>query len=431
MEEVLTLLSNPSNQIYQIFIALFLGIFLGLRKEMWIQKNKTVAVFGLRTTILIVMLGTISTFFTDLPYLPIVFFLAIFTFVAIAYFNGVFKLNLIGLTSEFQALIAFWIGVLVGYEKVFTAIILTVILSILMAYKENFHNFAKNFSLKEYSGSLKLLIITAVVLPFLPTEPIDPWGVFIPFNIWLIVIFISSIGFIGYFLNKYFGSRKSVMLTSVLGSLVSSTIVTTSLASKSKTSNIKILSIGILISILVMQIRILIEILTLLGGYSEFNYIFIIPSIFMILSSVILVFIYRKKYCRAENIKDFKHKLEVKSPFEILPALKFGFLFSAILFAIYFGNKYFGQIGGYFVVFLSSFTDADAVVLSTAESFKTGGATGTFLAYTILIATVLNTLVKSLYIYLIGGKEIFKLTLLPIVLISLSGILSFFIFISI
>lgn len=183
MEDFIITFIDPSNQIYQLLIALFLGTFVGLRKEMIFQKEKTEGIMGLRTVSTFVLLGTISTFFNDFPYLPVIIFVGLFVFLIIAYSNGVFNLKKIGLTSEMSILIMFLVGVLVGNEEILLAVVLSVITGILIAYKKTLHSFAKNFSIDEWSGSLQLLIITAIVLPFLPREPIDPFGIIIPFNI--------------------------------------------------------------------------------------------------------------------------------------------------------------------------------------------------------------------------------------------------------
>jgi uncharacterized membrane protein (DUF4010 family) len=183
MENFLSLAFDPGNQIYQLLVAIFLGIFIGLRREMIFQKEGFEGIMGVRTISIFVLLGTISTFFKEYPYLPILTFIGVFIFMIIAYYNGVFNLKRIGLTSELSALIMFWVGVLVGQSQIMLAVILTVIMGIFTAYKKDFHRFAKNFSFKEWSGSLQLLIISAIILPLLPTEAIDPFGIFVPFDI--------------------------------------------------------------------------------------------------------------------------------------------------------------------------------------------------------------------------------------------------------
>ncbi len=425
MEYWLTSILDPANQIHQILISIFLGVFVGLRREMWLQRENQTGLMGMRTLPMIALLGTVSTFFTNLPYLPVLFFVGVFVFILIAYWNGVFKLKKYGLTSELLSLMMFWVGVLIGYEKILLSIVLTVVLAIFTAYKNQFHNFAKKLAFEEWSGALQLIIITAVMLPFLPKEPIDKYNLLIPYDVWLLVIFISTVGFVGYFLQKFFGKKKSVLLTSALGSIVSSTAVTISLGEKSKQmKNISLLTSAVMLSIVVMQLRIILEIVVASGG---FVWKFITPSIVM---SVVgfLFFLYFYHFGAKKNVIE-KDKIEekIESPLKLIPAIKFALLFVVILYVIFFGQKYFEHIGGYIVSALAAVVDSDAIVLSNIESYKTLHIDIDFVANMISIVVIVNTLVKIFYLYVFSKKELLKKTLPAILVISFFGFITFLI----
>ena len=150
--------------VFKLVIALFLGLFIGLRREMDIQKEGSESFVGFRTLPLIVVLGTISTLIPQIPYLPLICLLGVLIFLTIAYYNGVFKLHLIGLTSEFATLIMFLVGVFVGIEKYIIAILLTVTVGLLTGFKAQLHAFAKNISPQEWGGALQLLILSVARL---------------------------------------------------------------------------------------------------------------------------------------------------------------------------------------------------------------------------------------------------------------------------
>ncbi len=427
MENYLSVIFDPSNQIYQLLVAVFLGIFIGLRREMLFQKEGIKGIMGVRTISIFVLLGTLSTFFKNFPLLPLIVFIGIFIFMLIAYYNGVFNLKRIGLTSELLALVMFLVGVLVGQGEITLAIVVTVLVGVFTAYKKSFHSFAKNFSLREWSGALQLLVISAIILPLLPRKPLDPFGIFVPFDIWLLVILISSIAFFGYFFDKYFSKKKSVLITSLFGSLVSSTAVSTTLAGESKKSGISfdLLSAGLMLAVATMQIRIIVEIL-IFSGNIEMS--FILPSLFMAGASLLFTLYFYKKSGKKSFENKIHKEVRLESPFKLKPAIQFAALFTIILFAIYFGKKYFNDFGAYFVAFLASFADADSVILSTLESAKKINMDKSFVSTIILIPVIVNTLVKSLYIFILGRKKFFKKTLLPILAVSLIGLLTFLIF---
>lgn len=71
------------------------------------QKENIEGIMGVRTISIFVILGTLSTFFKEFPSLPLLTFGGVFIFLLIAYYNGVFNLKKIGLTSELSALIMF------------------------------------------------------------------------------------------------------------------------------------------------------------------------------------------------------------------------------------------------------------------------------------------------------------------------------------
>ncbi len=60
--------------------------------------------------------------------------------------------------------------------------------------------------------TLQFALVTVVILPLLPDRSLDPFGLLNPFQIWLMVVFISGIGFSGYFLLKILGPSQGINL---------------------------------------------------------------------------------------------------------------------------------------------------------------------------------------------------------------------------
>ena len=74
------------------------------------------------------------------------------------------------------------------------------------------------------------LAVVLVIFPVLPEGQFGPYGFFEPRKIWLFVILVSSISYIGYFLEKFMGTAKSLRFTSILGGLASTTAATAAFA---------------------------------------------------------------------------------------------------------------------------------------------------------------------------------------------------------
>lgn len=362
---------------------------------------------GLRTMMLLAFMGTFSTLFPEIPYLPIVFFGALAMLVGIAYAQGSFIKGKIGITIELSALIIFWIGVLVGKEYQVLAILITLFLAGIDAFRQSLHNFAKTLEQKEWFGAFQLLAFSGAVLPFLPRVPIDPWGIFVPFNIWLLVILISGIGFVGYFLIKYLGPKGGIPLVGFFGSIVSSTAVTISLAEQSKQYKMHdIFAGGILIAIATMQIRAIIEILLL--GSKEFWPFLIVPGSIALASGAGATHFLLNYKKNLHWWKSKPHSLELNSPFRIGPALKFGLLFVAVLFALSLGQQYFGNSGAYVTALLSGAVDIDAIILSSLEAARLGELPIPVAQTSIAIAIFFNTIVKVGYVAVLGNRELLK-----------------------
>lgn len=418
----------PDNPLYQLMLGALLGGFVGLRREIDNKTKKHAVFMGFRTMALMSTLGVISTLFSPMPYLPAVCFVGLLVFLSIAYANGAFRLNLVGLTSELSAITMFWIGVLVGYEQQVLAILLTIFLGGLNAFKDELHSFAGSINKREWVGALQLLMVSGAVLPFLPREPIDPMGIIVPFNIWFLVIMISGVGFMGYFFTKYIGVKSSVPLTAFLGSIVSSTAVTTSMADLSKRAKLTgIFTVGVLIAVATMQVRVAFEIIA--WGTPEMIHALLPIPLSMAVSAASMAGYFfwqtnKKHQFTKPNAKKPQADVDLRSPFEIGPALKFGGVFVIVLLALAFGQKYLGDSGVYVASFLSGFVDVDAIVLSSLESVKLQEMETALAERAILVAIIVNTLVKVLYVAVLGNKKMVGKVSVGIGITTLVGIIT-------
>jgi len=421
---------NLNHPICELLIAILIGGFLGLRREIAAQQSsKHVGFMGMRTMALLTTTGVISTFFDEGFLFPIIFFFSILSLILVAHIYGCFVEKKIGITSEISALLTFWIGFLIGKEEQILGIIIAIVLATINAFKKSLHGFAKTLTEKEWIGSLQLLALSGAILPFLPKEPIDPWGVLVPFNVWFLVILISGIGLLGYFLIKYFGANGGVPLMAFLGALVSSTAVTTSLSDQSKKIKlVDIFSCGIFIALGTMQVRVIIEIL-FLGTEDFLNLFLIIPFGMAITSFFIALYFFKKSLCAHFGILNFKPEVKIEHPFEIGPALKFGAIFVLVLFALSFGQRYLGNSGIYIAALFSGIIDVDAIVLSSLEAVKLNEMTVQVAQNSILISLFLNTVIKILYVAILGSKKLVMQITKGVTINFLVGILLFFIII--
>ena len=168
-------------------------------------------------------------------------------------------------------------------------------------------------------ATLKFAVITAIVLPLLNrTFGPAPLDVLNPQNIWLMVVFISAISFIGYVLIKLVGSRRGVGLTGLLGRLVSSTAVTLSFTQQSRTHDnlAKPFALAITVAWTMMFARVLVEAAVLNGQ--------LLSALWLPMGGAGVIGL---AYCcyllfSAKNRSAESEEVELKAPFELGPALR-------------------------------------------------------------------------------------------------------------
>ncbi len=414
-----------------LLIALSIGAMLGIEREIAHQKSEVRDFGGIRTFILIALLGYLLTYgAVHMLNSPAAFFLGFAMFMLLltaSYVLIALKTGKYGLTTEIAAIIVFLLASALAWDTKQTlnlgTVIIAVIVAALLAVKQYLHRFAKKIEMPELYAAIKLAIITLVILPLLPNKdyaPVDIPGIaplvqFIPslarlateltvlnpFKIWLMVAFISSVSFVGYILIKTLGSNKGIRMTSFFGGLVSSTAVTIALAAKSneRAGNVP-LAIGIVIASTVMFGRVLLEVLVV---NPDLALSLFVPLIAMVGTGIIAtrMIAHRQKSLREE-------KLDLKSPFALGPALKFGVLFAGILIIARAFHILFGTSGLYIASLLAGLADVDAITISLATLARSESLDSAAATLGITLALAANMLVKAGIVYVSGARSLAK-----------------------
>ncbi len=66
----------------------------------------------------------------------------------------------------------------------------------------------------EFNATLAFVTVVAVIYPLLPEGAFGPFSFFAPRQVWMFVILISSISYVGYFLKKFLGEERGLVYTS-------------------------------------------------------------------------------------------------------------------------------------------------------------------------------------------------------------------------
>lgn len=428
-----------------IFLSLLLGALIGAQREMKLQKLNFKDFAGFRTFSFISIFGFIIGFLSfevlENPLLMILTFFGFIILLVVSYFVLAKKYkSYVSETSQVVALLTFLIGILISLNFYYISILLSIIITILLVLGTTLHNFAKKISNNEVFATLKFVIISFVVLPILPNKSYGPldinyvndillnyfskeiliqFSIFNFYKIWLLVVLISGITYVGYILMKILGTKKGIFLTGVLGGLMSSTALTSSFSIESR-KNPKLsnyLGIGVIIASSIMFFRIILEVaivnLNLLSSVLFLSFM----GFFGICVSLYFYF----KIKSSDNTI-----LETKSPFTLGPAIKFSLFFVFIIFISKLFTILFGNNGLYIVSFFSGLGDVDAITLTIAEMAKNGSITNLTASLSIFLAAVSNTIVKGGIAYFLGSQKFSRRIILVFILLIIIGIISFF-----
>ena len=208
------------------------------------------------------------------------------------------------------------------------------------------------------------------------------------------VVFVTGLNYVGYIVIKTFGSNRGTVLTGLLGGILSSTAVVSSLANKSKEQEkIAPFVTASAIASSTMFIRVLIEV-------SILNFAMIeklaFPMVLLSLAGYLSASIMWRKKEHGET------HLEFKSPLMLKPALKFGVFYSFILFISNLSKVYFGEKGILLASIVSGLADVDAITIFVARSVNLNLSIGIM---AITLAAIVNTGVKIVIGKLFGTKD--------------------------
>lgn len=403
-------------------LALVIGVLVGLQREYSYQKAKGELFAGARTLALIALVGCAAALIADITGLLWIFiaaFMAIGALIAISYFITASE-GRIGLTSEIATIMVFLIGALCYWGSLEIAAALGVATAVLLSLKVSLQRFVGSMTEQDVLATLKFAVITAIVLPLLPNRTFGPapLDVLNPQNIWLMVVFISAISFIGYVLMKLVGSRRGVGLTGLLGGLVSSTAVTLSFTQQSRShdSLARPFALAITVAWTMMFARVLIEAAVL---NVELLAVLWIP---MGGAGVIGLAYCGYLLISAKNRSAESEEVDLKAPFELGPALRFAVAYATILVISRAAHMFLGDTGVYVSAALSGIADVDAITLSLARMAGAGSVDVGTASKAIVLAAMVNTSVKGGIVFALGAVSLKKSILLALLLILTGGL---------
>lgn len=388
------------SELFKVFgEALALGLLIGSERYRG-RTGGAGQTAGIRTFSVIALLGATCALLAH-PGFTLVTFTSLVIFLVSGYWREAG--DDFGLTTEFTALLTFWLGYLTkDYETL--AISTGIVMVILLASKKPLHRFVKKqVSETEFFDTLKFLAVVFVVLPLLPNRYIGPFEFLNPTKIWVLIILISSIGYAGYVLIRLLGERKGLAVSALLGGIVSTTAVTVSLAARAKNAPAisKHLGFAGVAANAIQPLRLLLLISVVDVRLVSF---LALPLLVMGAVGFLAAWILSRSYAPKEE--DFALEALLHNPYSLQPVLKCGLLFVGIFFFVKVISLWLGNQGIYIASAIAGLANVSAISLSVADLFHGNSLGLKEASLAILLALGANAVTKWIISWVRGTREL-------------------------
>lgn len=387
--------TNPD--VFRAFAeALAIGMLVGIERyrDRGTDERRSA---GVRTFTITALIGAVCGLLQT-PGITMVTFAALAAMFSIGYWHN--SQTKMGLTTEFAAVLVFWLGYLM-HQYELPAISAGIVLTIVLALKRELHRFVlESISEREFYDTLKFLVVVIVVYPVLPDRAMGPWGFFNPTKIWALVMLVSVLSYCGYLAMRLLGPDRGLKWGAVVGGLVSTTAVTMALAQRAKASppHSRVCGIMAVMANAVQFPRLLVLAWALDAGLA----IKLAPALLAMGATGLVGALILDRLSKHDEPA---MELGLVNPFSLKPALEFGFFFVLIYLFVSAGEAWLGSRGVYVASLLAGIGDASAITLSMATKVSAGTLAPVVAALAVFLAVTVNAITKWVLAWTSGTRE--------------------------
>ncbi len=386
----------------RLLLALAIGLLIGVERG-WQEREvkdggraagvRTYALIGLLGGICALLASFVGNFFLGAAVLAFAASLAMFEW------REAEASNSSSATGLIAGLVAFVLGAYAVLGNMVVAGTSGIAATVILAERQTLHAFVANLKWVELRSALILLVMSFVLLPLLPDHAVDPWGALNPRQLWLMVVIIAGLSYVGYICVRLAGDRAGLIYAAAAGALVSSTTVTWSyarLARQHPQSSMPLVA-GVATAWTVSLLRMSAIAIALAPGLAwPLLSVLLLPALFLLGLAALM---YRRSAAVSE-----KSPLQLTDPFELTEVLKFGLLLAAVTLAAKFAGTGTQQLGLVPLAAVSGFVDVDPITLSVSRQAGQSVALP-YAATVILVAGAANLVCKNALAIALGSRE--------------------------
>lgn len=322
-----------------------------------------------------------------------------------------------GGTGFAAALLTVLIGALTHGGDIRVAALVTALTVVLLGLKEPIHDWTRRFTPADIRAALQFAAITGVILPLVPNRFVDPWELFNPFKIWLMVVFISGLGFAGYVAMRLLGAKAGITVTALLGGLASSTASTLAFArqSREEPSLARHHAFAILTACTVMLPRMAIAAALFSPAVARS---LALPLLAMASPALFFgAWFWLRRPAEGEI-----EPPAVANPLGLRTALSFAVIYAVVAALVTLATRHGWHESALLPLsFVSGLTQVDAITLSVAQSARDDALTPLIAAEAVIVAAIANSLLKGFLAASLGAPALRRPVLLVMVITSLVG----------
>jgi uncharacterized membrane protein (DUF4010 family) len=307
-----------------------------------------------------------------------------------------------GTTTVVAALAVFFLGALNVYGHRVPAVALGVAITVLLYFKAEIEGFSQKLTGQDIRSMLQFAVLTAVILPLLPDRPYGPYGVLNPFQIWLMVVLVAGVSLSGYVAWRLTLGRHGLLLTGVLGGVVSSTATTIGYARQVAAGNQSV-SAAVLVILLANATK-LVRVLVLVGAVAPAT----LPAAGVVIAPALLaaVIACAVRWNGADEPAGRDDEDGFRNPTQLSTAFGFGAVYALVLLFSAWANEWLGTGGLYALALASGLADVDAITLSSMQMLSRAAISRDAALMVVALATASNLVFKALMVSVVGGRAL-------------------------
>lgn len=403
-----------------VALGLALGFLIGIERG-WSSRSAIpgTRVAGIRTFALLGLTGAMCGALATGVHIAVGagLFFATAGLIVIGYRRSVVQGASVSATGAIAMLLTLGIGLLATTGQPVLASVSAAVMTLILSMREQLHGWVERLDKVELQAIARFALIALAILPLLPDRDMGPFDAWNPHQLWIMVVLVSGLSFIGYFVSKWLGPSRGIIATAAAGAMISSTAVTASLATRLRAGELETPSLiaGVAAASAVMFMRVLVMVAMLAP--------FALPWLAAVIGAPAMVSLLCMGWFLRRTQATGGGEIAVRNPFAIWPALMLVGLVMLLSVVANAALLRFGDAGLATALAISGMIDVDSAII-TMGSLPAGAIDGRTAGLVLSLPVLLNTLVKAVVAVSIAGWRAGWPAALPLILSAAAAFLA-------